>query len=102
MASAKVDPEMVTLAVQLVDRQTGRSDGGSPEEPGQAPQIAYPVTSPAASSRRKKAAPEELREQPAFKLSIAGGQKSAVKEKAQAVEATPPTLRTPVRRRRAS
>ena len=145
VARAKVDPEMVTLAVQLVDRQTGQYDPADLEDRyetrlramldakvkgesesledvpsftesnvvdlmaalrsslGQVSQTASPVTTPAPASRRKKAAPEELRKQPAFKLPIAGGQKPAAKvEKVQVVEAKPPALRPPAKRQRAS
>ncbi|HEX3347382.1 MAG TPA: Ku protein [Acetobacteraceae bacterium] len=136
----KVDPAMVTLAVQLVERQAGeydpsdledryetrlravidaklRGEGESLEDVpaqtesnvidlmaalkkslGQPPQEEVPAAKPAPAKRKKVAAEEDLRRQPAFKLPIEGGRKPAKgAEKAPEPEIAP--RRSPARRK---
>jgi DNA end-binding protein Ku len=145
----KTDPEMVKLATQLIDRQTGRYDAADVEDRyetrlramleakvkgldihaedeaaappsnvvdlmaalrkslGQMPDAAKAATAerpaPAddvvprakktAAPKRAKAAAEDVRRQPALKLPIEGGKKTAAVEKAPKARLTEPTAR---------
>ena len=98
MQGIKTDPDMVGLAVQLIDLMAAlrKSLGGQPSKDRK---DVAPAPGPQAAAKKAKKPPahEEIRRQPALKLPIEGGGK---KRPAVAKDAAPQPEQSAVRARR--